>query len=87
MKFDIRFAVEKLPLISRYVGNTIYLSILAMIFGFILAVIIAMLRYYKVKGVQRLLQFFVDFFRGTPLVAQLFFYIMDLQRYFRYLLR
>lgn len=73
MKLDIRFAIEKLPLISRYIGNTIYLSVLAMIFGFALAVIIVLLRYYKVKGVQRVLQFFVDFFRGTPLVAQLFF--------------
>lgn len=73
MKLDIRFAIEKLPLISRYMGNTIYLSVLAMIFGFVLAVIIVLLRYYKVKGVQRVLQFFVDFFRGTPLVAQLFF--------------
>lgn len=73
MKLDILFAIEKLPLISRYIGNTIYLSVLAMIFGFALAVIIVLLRYYKVKGVQRVLQFFVDFFRGTPLVAQLFF--------------
>lgn len=73
MKFDIKFAIEKIPMISRYIGNTIYLSVLAMIFGFMLAVVIALLRYYKVKGIQRLLQFYVDFFRGTPLVAQLFF--------------
>lgn len=73
MKFDLKFAISKLPLLCRYVGNTITLSIISMVFALLLAIIIVLLRYYKVKGVQKFLQFYVDFFRGTPLVAQLFF--------------
>lgn len=73
MNFDLKFAMEKFPVIAQYMGNTIYLSLLSMIFGLLSAIIITLLRYYRIKGIQRGLQFFVDFFRGTPLVAQLFF--------------
>lgn len=73
MNFDLKFAIEKMPMIAQYMGNTIYLSLFSMVFGLILAIIIVLLRYYRVKGLQKILQFFVDFFRGTPLVAQLFF--------------
>ncbi len=73
MNFDLKFAIEKMPMIAQYMGNTIYLSLFSMVFGLILAITIVLLRYYRVKGLQKILQFFVDFFRGTPLVAQLFF--------------
>lgn len=50
---------------------TIVLTILALFFGFLLGVLISMLRTSSVKFCQKIANFYVTIIRGTPLLVQL----------------
>lgn len=73
VNFDLMYAIEKFPLLLKYSYMTIILSVISMAISMVISIIITLLRYYHVKGVQRIINFYIDFFRGTPLVTQLFF--------------
>lgn len=73
VSFDLMYAIEKFPILLKYSYMTIILSVISMIISIIISIIITLLRYYRVKGVQKIISFYIDFFRGTPLVTQLFF--------------
>lgn len=73
MTIDFRFALEKLPEILSYVGVTLKISIFAMIATILFSLVITIIRYYKVKILTPIVNVYIDFFRGTPLLVQLFF--------------
>lgn len=52
--------------------TTLSLSIISMAIALVLGVLIAVVRFYKVIGIKQLVEVFVSFFRGTPLLVQLF---------------
>lgn len=56
----------------KYSTVTLRLSILAILIGVTLAFIIALVVYAKVPVLDRLFKIYISFFRGTPLMAQLF---------------
>lgn len=64
--------VESFPLLIRGLYVTIYLSIGSMLGALILGLLIALIRVAKVKYLKNLVGFYVSFFRGTPLLVQLF---------------
>ena len=51
---------------------TIPLTILAFVIGVILALIIAIIQYKKIKVLNSICRFYIWIFRGTPLLVQLF---------------
>ncbi len=71
--FDTEFFINLFPIIIKYVKVTLKLSIISLICALLLATIIALIRHFRVKIVSQLLKVWVSIFRGTPLVAQLFF--------------
>lgn len=73
MNFDLMYAIKVFPKIAQYTYMTAILSLVSLVFSLIIALTITLLRYYKVRGFQKITRFYVDFFRGTPLVTQLFF--------------
>lgn len=70
--FDFQFVERVIPLMLKYSGVTLLLSTLAIICGLILAFIIALVIHGKVPVLQRVFKVYISFFRGTPLMAQLF---------------
>lgn len=72
IKFDLDFFYQLIPTMIHYLPVTISISFYALIIGFILAVIIATAVEMELKGFSQLAKVYVSFFRGTPLVAQLF---------------
>lgn len=62
---------------------TILLSIISMIIGLVLGVIIAIIRYLKVPVLSQILDIYVAFFRGTPLLVQLFLLYFGLPQIFQ----
>lgn len=56
----------------KYSTVTLKLSFLAILFGIMLAVIIAIIVYSKVPILSSIFKVYISFFRGTPLMAQLF---------------
>ncbi|WP_035291688.1 amino acid ABC transporter permease [Clostridium sp. KNHs214] len=70
--FDVQYAIKLIPIMLKYVKVTLLLSGLSMIFGVVLAVIISLVFNKKIKILTPILKIYVSFFRGTPLIAQLF---------------
>lgn len=70
--FDFEFAIKLLPTMSKYMGITLILAALSIFFGLILAFIIALVVNSRVPILARFFKIYISFFRGTPLVAQLF---------------
>ena len=72
MNFDFEFMVDIIPIMLKYSTVTLRLSILAILLGFTLAFIIALSISAKVPVLSRFFKIYISFFRGTPLMAQLF---------------
>ncbi|WP_283409921.1 amino acid ABC transporter permease [Anoxynatronum buryatiense] len=65
--------------ITRYQGlyltgtrNTIFLAVLAVLFGVMLGLILALMRRSSLKPVKFIAAAYIEFVRGTPLLVQLF---------------
>lgn len=72
MNFDLEFVLELIPIMLKYSLVTLKLSFLAIALGFSLAFIIAIIVYAKLPVLSQIFKLYISFFRGTPLMAQLF---------------
>ncbi len=70
--FDLQYTMELFPLLIKYVHITISIALLSMIIGLVLALILAVIRIYNVKILYPISRLYISFFRGTPLLVQLF---------------
>lgn len=77
-KFDIGYLIEVLPVILRALPITIGVSITAMLIGLILGTLITFLRRTPYGLINRMFDLYVSFFRGTPLMVQLFIFFFGL---------
>lgn len=71
--FDVDFALNLLPLMFSYLRVTLTMSVLALFIALLLAVFITLIVRARVVILYPLAKVYVSFFRGTPLIAQLFF--------------
>lgn len=71
--FDVDFFLQLIPIMLKYLPVTIGISFYALIIGFVLGIFIATIVQMNIKILCPLVKVYVSFFRGTPLVAQLFF--------------
>lgn len=56
----------------KVVPLTLGMTIISFILALIIAVLIAVVDYYKIPVLNQILELYVSFFRGTPLIPQLF---------------
>jgi arginine/ornithine transport system permease protein len=69
---DLSIIIENLPIYLTGLKNTIILVSISLALGLLLAVPLAILRNYGSPLVQLPIRAFVYFFRGTPLLVQMF---------------
>ena len=74
MILDLEYMAGLVPVILRYVPLTLGMAIVAMAIALVLAAVFAVIRVLKVPVVDRLVAVFISFFRGTPLLVQLFLF-------------
>ncbi|MGC9403954.1 MULTISPECIES: amino acid ABC transporter permease [Vibrio] len=82
MGFDFNYMLELLPVLLRYLGTTMEMAIWGLFFSLALAVILANIRVFKVPVLDQLSQLYISFFRGTPLLVQLFLLYYGLPQIF-----
>ena len=75
--FKVSYFLEVLPIIASKVNITFELTVAATIFALIVGVIIAIIGYYKIQ----LTRVYVSIMRGTPVVAQLYFFYYGIALY------
>ncbi|GEN26717.1 ABC transporter permease [Halovibrio variabilis] len=67
-----------LPVLLRYLPLTLQMATIAMCFALILACLLAVVRVSKVPFFNGVALLFISFFRGTPLLVQLFLFYYGL---------
>ncbi|OCH12079.1 ABC transporter permease [Aliivibrio sp. 1S165] len=82
MGFDFAYMIELLPILFKYLGTTLEMAIWGLFFALALALVLANLRIFKVPVLDQLSQLYISFFRGTPLLVQLFLLYYGLPQVF-----
>ncbi len=77
-RFDINLFFELFPKILKFLPETLKLAVVTILCSLLLALIVAIIRQYKIKGLYGITSVYVSFFRGTPFVAQLFWFYYGL---------
>ena len=71
-KFDFSFLAERWPAFLEGAWLTIQLTVVSIALGFVLGTLCAVLRVYGGGVVRRLVGFYVEIIRNTPLLVQIF---------------
>ncbi|WP_413285502.1 amino acid ABC transporter permease [Vibrio sp. MA40-2] len=82
MPFDFNYMLELLPILLKYLGTTMEMAIWGLFFSLILSIIIANIRVFSIPVLDQLSQLYISFFRGTPLLVQLFLLYYGLPQIF-----
>ena len=82
MPFDFNYMLELLPILLKYLGTTMQMAIWGLFFSLILSIIIANIRVFSIPVLDQLSQLYISFFRGTPLLVQLFLLYYGLPQIF-----
>ncbi|HIF5543973.1 TPA: amino acid ABC transporter permease [Vibrio parahaemolyticus] len=82
MGFDFNYMLELLPILLKYLGTTMEMATWGLVFSLILAVILANICVFKLPVLDQLSQLYISFFRGTPLLVQLFLLYYGLPQIF-----
>ena len=70
--------IDAFPFLLEGLKVTIYIFVIAIILGFIIGLIMALLRLSKVGILNWIAKIFIDAIRGTPILVQLFFFYFGL---------
>jgi putative amino-acid transport system permease protein len=75
---DLGYMLGLVPVILRSVPLTLGMAIAAMAMALVIASVLAVVRVLKVPVVDAVVAVFISFFRGTPLLVQLFLFYYGL---------
>lgn len=75
---DTAYMLEIAPVILSYVPRTLMMAVIAMIGALVLSAALATIRVLKVPVLDWFVAVFISFFRGTPLLVQLFLFYFGL---------
>ncbi|AJS60497.1 amino acid ABC transporter permease [Paenibacillus sp. IHBB 10380] len=71
-KFDISYVLDFLPKLLSYLHITLFIVASSIMLGIVIGFLVALPRLYNVPVLKRISQVYVSFFRGTPILIQLF---------------
>ncbi|GAA3698000.1 amino acid ABC transporter permease [Oceanisphaera sediminis] len=72
MQFDLDYTLALFPILFGYLGTTMEMALLGFVFALIIAGGLAVIRTFELPVLNALAKLFISFFRGTPLLVQLF---------------
>lgn len=75
---DTAYMWDLVPVIAGYVPLTLFMAVIAMIAALALAAVLAIVRVLRLPVLDRVVAVFISFFRGTPLLVQLFLFYFGL---------
>lgn len=70
------------PLLIEGLQITLYVSAAAFVLSTVLGAVLAVIQHFKVKGLAWLVKLYISYFRGTPLLIQLFLFYYGLPMVF-----
>lgn len=85
--FDIKLVFEQIPTLLSYLHVNVEIAVIALVMGWLIGLLIALIRIKKIPILKQLAGLFVSVVRGTPIIVQLYityFGIPILLRYINY---
>lgn len=70
--FDISYVLDFLPKLLSYLHITLWIVAASILLGIVIGFIVAVPRLYRIPVLQTISKVYVSFFRGTPILIQLF---------------
>ncbi|RAX54378.1 ABC transporter permease [Helicobacter sp. 16-1353] len=70
--FDFEYALSAIPAISKGVPLSLAIAIVGFIVGSIVGLILSLIRIYKIPVLFQLATIYISFFRGIPVLVQIF---------------
>jgi len=80
--FDIKYFIDVLPAIIKALPITISVGLISMILGLVIGTGITLLRRIENTVLTGFIELYVSFFRGTPLMVQLFIFFFGMPQVF-----
>lgn len=71
-KFDITYVFMHIPKLLTCLNTTLTIVVLSILIGLVFGMAAALPRLYKVPVLKRFSEVYISFFRGTPILIQLF---------------
>ena len=71
LQFNFQFMLHEITIGVRYIPVVLLLSVVPLVVGLILGTIIALVRLYKIRIINKVFAVIVIFIRGVPLILQL----------------
>ena len=78
MNFDMNLVVNSFPLLLVGAGVTIQITVLSTAIGFVIGLVVGVARISHLHPLRLLAEVYVEFFRGTPLLVQIFLFYFAL---------
>ena len=78
MNFDMNLVVNSFPLLLIGAGVTIQITVLSTAIGFVIGLVVGVARISHLRPLRLLAEVYVAFFRGTPLLVQIFLFYFAL---------
>ncbi|WP_111497583.1 amino acid ABC transporter permease [Marinobacter bohaiensis] len=79
---DFNYMLELVPILLRYLPLTLQMATVGMAVALLLSCLLAVIRVLRVPVLNRITMLFISFFRGTPLLVQLFLFYYGLPQLF-----
>ncbi|MGP2656350.1 amino acid ABC transporter permease [Malaciobacter sp. WC5094] len=70
--FDIDYTLGIFPILFKYIDITISMAVISAAIALVIAILIAVIKTYNIRILSQLSDLYISFFRGTPLLVQLF---------------
>lgn len=82
---DFQYMWDLVPVLLGYVPLTLFMALVGMFFALILGSVMAVERVFRVPVLDWFVRLFISFFRGTPLLVQLFLFYYGLPQMLAFL--
>ncbi|WP_027967022.1 amino acid ABC transporter permease [Halomonas halocynthiae] len=82
---DINYMLELVPILLRYLPLTLGMAAAGMVLALMLSAGLAVIRVLRIPGLNAATMLFISFFRGTPLLVQLFLFYYGLPQVMSFL--
>ncbi|MGO2132061.1 MAG: amino acid ABC transporter permease [Halomonas sp.] len=82
---DINYMLELVPILLRYLPLTLGMAAAGMVLALVFSAGLAVIRVLRIPGLNAATMLFISFFRGTPLLVQLFLFYYGLPQVMSFL--
>lgn len=80
MAFDWNFVIESLPLYEKAAWVTLKLAFWGTLISLVIGLLSSVVTYFKIKGLNAIVKFYIELSRNTPLLVQIFFLYFGLPK-------